>query len=413
MERTADVVVVGAGIAGSALAKITADAGLSTLVLERQLAYRDRVRGEYMHPWGVAEARRLGVEHALLSAGGMWVTHAVGYDEVVPPETAEANPLSFTALRPDMPGAMDIGHPAACQALADLAETAGASVVRGVGDVEITAGSAPAVRYELDGVEHDVRCRLIVGADGRASSVRRQLGYQLHQTEARTMGGGMLVEGLTSWPTDRAALGSEKDLHYFVFPRGGGVARLYQLHAIDQRSRFTGPDRQQEMLDSFRMACLPLGDDIAASTPAGPVAFYPWNDSWTDTPCAPGVVLVGDAAGWNDPIIGEGLSIALRDARTVGEVITGTSEWSEAAFAGYATERAERMRRLRICAELETDLRCTFTPAGRARRLHLLRLLPNDPMLAAATVVAGIAGPEVAPLEAFTTENIDRIRALT
>ena len=97
----------------------------------------------------------------------------------------------------------------------------------------------------------------------------------------------------------------------------------------------------------------------------------------------------------------------------VGEVITSTSDWSEAAFAGYATERAERMRRLRICAELETDLRCTFTSAGRARRLRLLRLLPNDPMLAAATVVAGIAGPEVAPPEAFTTENIDRIRALT
>ena len=45
------------------------------------------------------------------------------------------------------------------------------------------------------------------------------------------------------------------------------------------------------------------------------------NDTWTDSPCAPGVVLLGDAAGWNDPIIGQGLSIALRDVRMVADVV--------------------------------------------------------------------------------------------
>ena len=193
----------------------------------------------------------------------------------------------------------------------------------------------------------------------------------------------MLIEGLDAWPSHRMALGTEDDLHYLVFPREGGLARLYQLCPIEQKTRFTGPDRQREFLDSFRLRCLPIGEAIAASTPAGPCAMYPMNDSWTDRVAVPGVVLVGDAAGWNDPIIGEGLSIALRDARTVVDVITSGDDWSPAAFDEYGAERKERMRRLCIGAQLETALRCDFTPAGRARRGAFLQQVDKDPMLLA------------------------------
>ena len=45
-----DVVVVGAGIGGSALATALARGGLSVLVLEQETEYRDRVRGEWLAP---------------------------------------------------------------------------------------------------------------------------------------------------------------------------------------------------------------------------------------------------------------------------------------------------------------------------------------------------------------------------
>ena len=64
---------------------------------------------------------------------------------------------------------------------------------------------------------------LVVGADGRASSMRRQLGLPLTQTVVRTMVAGLLVEGLDDWPVDRMALGTEDDLHDFVMPRHGGT----------------------------------------------------------------------------------------------------------------------------------------------------------------------------------------------
>jgi 2-polyprenyl-6-methoxyphenol hydroxylase-like FAD-dependent oxidoreductase len=221
----------------------------------------------------------------------------------------------------------------------------------------------------------------------------------------------MLAEGLESLP-HRAALGTEADSYYLIFPRDGGIARLYQWYALDRTSRFTGPDRQREFLDSFRLQCLPWGDDIAASEPAGPCAKYPMNDTWTDEVAVPGVVLIGDAAGYNDAIIGEGLSIALRDARSVAETITEGKDWSPEAFSAYARERQERMRRLRICASLTTDLRCTFTAEGRARRAAFFSKLEDEPLFVAAVLVAAIAGPEVVPPEAFEPPNIERILTL-
>jgi 2-polyprenyl-6-methoxyphenol hydroxylase-like FAD-dependent oxidoreductase len=69
MPTSTDVVIVGGGIAGAALAFALAREGLGVTVLEATTDYPDRVRGETMQCWGVAEARELGVEQVLLDAG--------------------------------------------------------------------------------------------------------------------------------------------------------------------------------------------------------------------------------------------------------------------------------------------------------------------------------------------------------
>jgi 2-polyprenyl-6-methoxyphenol hydroxylase-like FAD-dependent oxidoreductase len=145
---------------------------------------------------------------------------------------------------------------------------------------------------------------------------------------------------------------------------------------------------------------------------AGPCAFYPMTDSWTDQqPYAPGVVLIGDAAGWNDPIIGQGLAIALRDVRIVTDVLRSGPDWSAAAFAGYGEERGERMRRLRVAAAVTTDLRTTFTPAGASRRRAYNAAWQTDPLLGGVRLVQ-LMGPDNVPAGAFSQHAIDRILAL-
>ncbi|MGH3839723.1 MAG: FAD-dependent oxidoreductase, partial [Pseudonocardiaceae bacterium] len=182
MSGSADVVVVGGGIAGSSLATVMARDGYQVVVLERQTTYRDKVRGEVLQCWGVAELLQLGLEKPLLDAGGCYVTRVVPYDEVIEPALAEAAAAPLDRVLPGVPGALDVGHPEACEALTQAAAAAGATVVRGVGDVDLEPSDAPVVRYEHDDVAHELRCRLVVGADGRMSTVRRRLGIELHQT---------------------------------------------------------------------------------------------------------------------------------------------------------------------------------------------------------------------------------------
>ena len=403
-----DVAIVGAGIAGAALATVLARDGYDVLVLERQTSYRDKVRGEAMACWGVAEMLALGLEKPLLDAGGHYATRAVLYDETVDPGQAEARAFPLDGMLLGVPGVLDVGHPEACAALSDAATAAGAAVVRGVGDVEVVPGEPPTLRYEHDDLITTVSAGLVVGADGRTSSVRRQLRLALHETAPRTMGGGMLVDGLDAWPADQMSLGTEGDLLYFVFPRDQGRVRLYLLHDIAGRGRFAGPDREARFLDAFRLHCLPDAGVFRTAVPAGPCAFYPMNDSWTDGPCAPGVVLIGDAAGWSDPIVGQGLSIALRDVRMVADVVHAGPDRSVAAFASYVAERRERMRRLRISAQVMTALSATFTPEGAARRAAYDEAFHTDPVLGGPRVAIHV-GPENVPAEAFSAQNVQRI----
>lgn len=412
MDGTADVVVVGGGIAGSSLAAVLARDGYQVVVLERQTTYRDKVRGEVMACWGVAELLRLGLEDPLLNAGGCYAPRAVSYDEVSDPQQAESGAAALDEMVSGVHGTLNVGHPEACEALARTADAAGATVVRGVGEIAIEPGEIPVVRYEHHDVVHTLRCRLVVGADGRMSTVRRQAGVELYQTTPRTMCGGMLVDGLDQWPVGQLAEGTEGDLHYYVLPRKNGRVRLYLLHDIAQKGRFAGPDRHARFLTAFGFACIPGSEMFEAAQPVRPCAFHPLNDSWTEQPYAPGVVLVGDAAGWNDPIIGQGLSIALRDVRIVTDIMRGGSDWSMAAFAPYREERRERMRRLRVTARLKTDLVATFTPAGAARRRSYNAIWQSDPVLSGPQL-APLKGPESVPVEVFSQPTVDRILALT
>lgn len=405
-----DVVIVGGGIAGPALAAQLTPTGLSVLLLERQLSFRDRVRGEYMQPWGAAEMLRLGLERALVDAGGGYNTSMVGYDEDSDPREAEAAAIPLGMLLPDVAGGMAVGHPQACEALLALAAERGATVRRGVTDVAVSAGATPSVEYELDGVRSSARCRIVVGADGRHSTVRRALGIELEQVAVDRVLGGLLVRS-DEWPADRAAIGTEGDVHYLVFPRPEGFVRLYI--ACEPGERTSGPDRADKLQQAFRLASLPDSDALAGGEQAGPCAYVVGSDAWTtDGPVIDGAVLVGDAAGWSDPIIGQGLSVALRDARSVADVLVAGDDWSHTAFEPYVAERAERMRRLRLGGRLQTELRATFTPEGRVRRQKFVEELVTEPMTLA-PLLGLLTGPETAPGEAYDHTNVERILSLS
>jgi 2-polyprenyl-6-methoxyphenol hydroxylase-like FAD-dependent oxidoreductase len=404
-EQPFDIVIVGAGIAGSALAAALARAGRAVLLLEKSQTFADRVRGEALLQWGVKEAQILGLEEALLAAGGHWITQSVGYDELLPAAEVEAAPLDMAQFVPGVRGILAISHPQHCQALLDEAEAAGATVRRGIRLLTLSAGASPTVTYEADGADiTTARARLVVGADGRPSATREALGIPLEMTAPRTMLAGMLIEGAEGWQTDAFSLGTEKDFCFSVFPQGAGRARVYGWWDVGQRHRFSGPDGVETFLAAFRLSCCPRSEAIAGARAAGPMMSFLNNETEAETPFTQGAVLVGDAAGWTDPLSGCGLSSAYRDARVVSEILLASDDWSPSAFAPYAEERRERLRRLRFITEIETALLCNFEDSGRARRRQFLERVPSEPAVIA-HLIANLAGPQSQPAGVYTSEH--------
>jgi menaquinone-9 beta-reductase len=392
-----DIVVVGGGIAGATIALVLARAGLTVTVLEQQLLYRDRVRGEYMQPWGVAEAQHLGISEILVKAGGFFVRRIIPYDEIHSPHAAEAMARTLGELVPGVPGAMCVSHPAACLALSQAAETAGAKIIRGIGRPTLMPGSEPEVTFELNGVEHRLSCRLIVGADGRSSTVRAQAGIRLLRDEPTHLISGMLVDHVPEWPQEDSAVGTEGDVCFLVFPQGGQKLRLYTCTALDQRSRYSGPLGPRRFLDDFRgLSCFPWHEALGRATPIGPCATMGGEDTWTEVPFVEGIVLVGDAGGYNDPIIGEGLSLALRDVRLLSEVLLEDPEWAPPRLELYGNRHREGLSRMRIVAALRAALSAQFGPEAAARRAHFRERMREDANLRIVDVARHL-GPDRAP----------------
>lgn len=410
MPGNCDIIVVGGGIGGGALATVLARAGRSVLVLEKSTVFRDHVRGEWMAPWGVIELKQLGLYDAVRAAGGHHVSRHWFCDDDVSPADAVAMEMDLSNLVPDVPGPLCIGHPKLCQLFIDLAAAAGATVLRGVTNVEIRSGEAPAVRYRHDGTEHDASCRLVVGADGRGSQTRRQAGIPVHRDPTHHLFAGMLVDGAHGWPADTQVIGSENDVHFLAFPQGNGRVRLYLGYSTDQARRLTGPRAPQIFLDAFRLHSVPGSEHLAAAQPAGPCNSYPNEDSWTDQPYRDGLVLIGDAAGSNDPIIGQGLSITMRDVRLVCDLLLGEPVWSAALFEPYARERAERMRRLRFSASVVSTLNNEFGATARERRRLVRERQMQDPTLLL-PLIAAFIGPDGVPAEVFDESTRQRLFA--
>jgi 2-polyprenyl-6-methoxyphenol hydroxylase-like FAD-dependent oxidoreductase len=285
-----EVVIVGAGIGGGALAAVLARGGLDVLVLERTLEHKDVVRGEWIAPWGVAEARTLGLYDLYRESGGHHLTRHITYDELVPRSESEGRALDIAAMHPGSPGPLCLGHPRMCNLLDQAAVEAGARLLRGISRLKVTRGNPPAIEYVHEGQQQRLEPRLVIGADGRNGIVADQIGCTLHRDPEHHLFSGMLVEGAHGWPEDLQVVATEGDVNVLAFPQGGGKVRIYMGFSSEQRARLIGPNGPRHFLDAWRLDCVPHSDAIAGATPVSPCITYPNNDAWVDDPVREGVV---------------------------------------------------------------------------------------------------------------------------
>jgi 2-polyprenyl-6-methoxyphenol hydroxylase-like FAD-dependent oxidoreductase len=276
-------------------------------------------------------------------------------------------------------------------------------------DVQLTSGTPMSVSYRVDDVASDLTADLVVGADGRQSTVRKQIGVTLERQAATGYIAGMLLDGLDV-PDDYDVMVAENDTFCLLFHQGGGRSRAYVATGLSGQHRFSGRESATNFLAAYELETYPWAEQVQAATPAGPCATYPGDDTWTDTPFADGVVLIGDAAGHNDPIVGQGLSISLRDARTVRDLVLDGAR-TPADFAPYAEERLERMRRLRLIADVIATALVEDCDNRAARLAWFGERMGNMDPEVFPLMLSGFSGPENAPAELVDEGILDRIRS--
>lgn len=322
-----DVAIAGAGPAGSFAAAILARAGLRVRVFDRARFPRPKLCGDTLNPGALAVLARhfnLASLHEksdpirgmlLTGPGGVRVRGEYGGD---------------IAGRSVTRAVLDAW-------LIDRAIEAGAIVEQGVTirDVATADGRINGlVATARDGHATKHPARLVIAADGRRSAIAIGRGLSKHPPRPRRWAIGGYFTGVS----DMSSLGEMhvRRGHYIgVAPVPGGLTNACLVVPFDSPSRrgvFATADdlplaRPAEALDAVLKADPELRDRFAdARAVAAPVMLGPMA---VDTTAAgePGLLLAGDAAGFIDPMTGDGLRFALLGAElaaaVIGEVFAG------------------------------------------------------------------------------------------
>jgi 2-polyprenyl-6-methoxyphenol hydroxylase-like FAD-dependent oxidoreductase len=366
--RSYDIITVGGGIAASALAKAMAERGAKVLVLERENQFKDRVRGEAIVSWGVAEANELGIYRLL--------NEMCGHD--VPFVEAGSGLRDLRATTPQKLPILSFPHQVMQETLLAAAENAGAEVRRGVSVEKIECGPEPAVVLNERGQER-ISARLVVAADGRGSAARRWVGFPVcEQVNDFYMAGVLLTNVHASRETIYFVFNPELGLCSGLIPLAGDRFRAYFMYPKTMGYRLQGESMLNLFIQESAKAYAPMADYYADAKNIGPLASFDVSDSWVEHPYRDGVALVGDAAATSDPTYGQGLSFALRAARVLRDELTNNSDWD---FAGHRYAE-QHQRYFRACHTVEGWSRTLFqdpSPEAAALRARAMPLIAEDP----------------------------------
>jgi flavin-dependent dehydrogenase len=304
---SSDLLVVGAGPAGVVAATVAARAGARVRLIDRATFPRPKLCGDTLNPGAVALLRRLGfatdIEREGLRLAGMLVT---------------GEGTSVEACYPDGLYGVAMSRERLDVLLLEAAVRAGVEVCERVAAqeplVDARSGAAPRVsgaRCRLDtGVLVDMPARVTVAADGRHSTLAFALGLARHPVAPRRWAVGAYATGVHGLQA-HGEMHIRRGHYVGIAPLPGGLANVCLV-----RPAVAGDlalhDPRAALTDAVRSDAL-LRDRFADAQFIGrPLVLGPLAVEATRAQVPSGLVLAGDAAGFIDPMTGDGMRFALR-----------------------------------------------------------------------------------------------------
>jgi squalene monooxygenase len=338
LHHEADVVVVGAGILGCAVAVALGNQGRSVIVLERSLKEPDRIVGELLQPGGVQALEKLGLRDCLEDIDAVKV---FGYDviyygnevQIAYPGEALAAEDHETAAKQDeergtkrkRPEGRSFHHGRFVQQLRKKAMAHPNVTV-----VEATATGLVRSGYtdQILGVEATVQGQsdsffgsLTIVADGYASKFRKE--FRTDTPVARSKFWGLeLIDAPLPMPN-----------HGHVILGDHAPILLYQIGTHETRALVDIPENtpsaslkaggvkghmQNVVIPSLPEKVRPCFEAAVANDRlrSMPNSFLP-----PTTNRKPGLIMLGDAMNMRHPLTGGGMTVAFNDAVLLGEIL--------------------------------------------------------------------------------------------
>lgn len=323
---TTDVLVVGAGPAGSSAAAWCARAGLDVLLVDAETFPRDKPCGDGLTPRAIAELHALGLGDWLTDRARNFGLRAAGFgQELYLPWPGGSLP-NYGGASPRL--VLD-------DAIRQVSLDSGARALEGMRatDVVIENGQVRAVRFG----DTEIRCRRLIVADGARSQLGRKLGRQWHRSTAYGVAARGYIDSERAddpWISSHLELRGEKNEllsgYGWIFPLGDGQVNIgvgtlaTEKHPADVNlkslmNHYTNQQRDHWKLEGDvrepASALLPMGGAVSG------VAGSNW-------------VLIGDAAGCVNPLNGEGIDYGLETGHLAAQLFAETVPNASLNYAG-------------------------------------------------------------------------------
>jgi menaquinone-9 beta-reductase len=295
--------VIGGGPAGSAAAVTLARAGARVRLIDRAVFPRHKLCGDTLNPGALSILDRLGVgddvRACALPITGMTVT---------------GPGAEVSADYPDGLRGMSVTRRCLDQLLLNAAADAGACVETGVGVSEPVLENGRVVGVRLAGRGGDVlRAPVVIAADGRGSRLAAGLNLSSYASTPRRWAFGAYFSNVTRMSA-RGEMHIRRGVYIGVAPLPGGLTNVsVVLDGLGptKAGHYCRADQQMIVRRALNADAV-LRDRFAVATQVSPVTVLgPLAVNARAAGCA-GLLLAGDAAGFVDPMTGDGLRFALR-----------------------------------------------------------------------------------------------------